>query len=123
MASHPDLPPAVEDRLPEESLETSAECYVLRLYVTGTTARSARAIANLRRICEERLQGQYNLEVVDIYQQPEAAKIHQIVAAPTLVKMLPQPLRRIIGDLSDHERVLTGLDLQPRSASDRGQKG
>lgn len=87
--------------------------YVLRLYVTGTTVRSARAIANLRRICEERLLGQYDLEVVDIYQDPEAAREHQIIAAPTLVKLLPQPLRRIIGDLSDHDRVLAGLDLQP----------
>jgi circadian clock protein KaiB len=90
--------------------------YVLRLFVTGTTTRSARAIANLRRVCEERLRGEYDLEVVDIYQHPTAAKEYQIVAAPTLVKMLPLPLRRIIGDLADTERVLAGLDLSPKSA-------
>jgi circadian clock protein KaiB len=90
--------------------------YILRLFVTGTTPRSARAIANLRRVCEERLKGEYDLEVVDIYQRPEAACEHQIVAAPTLVKMLPLPLRRIIGDLADEERVLAGLDLSPKSS-------
>jgi circadian clock protein KaiB len=87
--------------------------YVLRLFITGTTARSSRAIANLRRLCEERLHGAYSLEVVDIYQHPEAAKEYQILAAPTLVKMLPLPLRRIIGDLANKERVLAGLDLSP----------
>jgi circadian clock protein KaiB len=89
--------------------------YVLRLFVTGTTARSARAIANLRRVCEEHLQGEYDLEVVDIYLRPEMAKEHQIIAAPTLVKMLPLPLRKIIGDLADEERVLAGLDIAPKS--------
>jgi circadian clock protein KaiB len=89
--------------------------YVLRLFVTGTTARSARAIANLRRVCEEYLQGEYDLEVVDIYLRPELAKEHQIIAAPTLVKMLPLPLRKIIGDLADEERVLAGLDLAPKN--------
>jgi len=95
--------------------------YVLRLFVTGTTARSARAIANLRRVCEERLRGEYDLEVVDMYQQPDAAKEYQIVAAPTLVKMLPLPLRRIIGDLADEERVLAGLDLRPKSSTAIGR--
>jgi circadian clock protein KaiB len=88
--------------------------YVLRLFITGTTARSSRAIANLRRVCEERLRGEYDLEVVDIYQHPDAAKQYQILAAPTLVKMLPLPLRRIIGDLANEERVLAGLGLSPR---------
>lgn len=83
--------------------------------MTGTTARSARAIANLRRVCEEHLQGEYDLEVVDIYLRPEMAKEHQIIAAPTLVKMLPLPLRKIIGDLADEERVLAGLDIAPKS--------
>jgi circadian clock protein KaiB len=91
--------------------------YVLRLFITGTTSRSARAIANLRRLCEERLRGEYDLEVVDIYQHPEAAKEHQIVAAPTLLKVLPLPLRRIIGDLANEERVLAGLDLSPKPSS------
>jgi circadian clock protein KaiB len=90
--------------------------YVLRLFVTGTTSRSARAIANLRRVCEQRLRGEYDLEVVDIYQRPDAAKEYQIVAAPTLVKLLPLPLRRIIGDLADEQRVLAGLDLVPNDA-------
>jgi circadian clock protein KaiB len=88
--------------------------YVLRLFITGTTSRSASAIENLRRLCEERLQGQYDLEVIDIYQHPQAAKDYQIVAAPTLVKVLPPPLRRIIGDLANEERVLAGLDLRPK---------
>jgi circadian clock protein KaiB len=93
-----------------------ASSYVLRLFVTGTTARSARAIANLRRVCEQHLRGTYDLEVVDIYQHPSSAKEYQIVAAPTLVKMLPLPLRRIIGDLANEERVLAGLDLSPKNS-------
>lgn len=88
--------------------------YVLRLFITGTTSRSSKAIANLRRVCEERLHGKYDLEVVDIYQHPAAAQQYQILAAPTLVKMLPLPLRRIIGDLANEERVLAGLDLSPK---------
>ena len=88
-----------------------AEHYVLRLYVTGMTPRSARAVGNLRAICAEYLHGGYDLEVVDIYQQPVLAKGEQIIAAPTLIKKLPLPMRRIIGDMSDRERVLLGLDL------------
>ena len=94
--------------------ETGSGRCVLRLYVAGSTARSVRAIENLRRICEEHLAGRYDLEVVDIYQQPEAAREFQLIAAPTLVRLLPEPLRRVIGDLSDEERVLRGLDLQSR---------
>ncbi|WP_339915421.1 circadian clock KaiB family protein [uncultured Brevundimonas sp.] len=86
--------------------------YALRLYVTGTTTRSAKAIANLRQVCESRLEGRYELEVIDIYQEPGAAADHQILAAPTLVKMSPLPMRRIIGDLSDHSRLLAGLGLE-----------
>lgn len=85
--------------------------YVLRLYVTGSTARSARAIENMRRICEDHLEGRYDLEVVDIYQNPTATIEQQIIAARTLVKLLPSPLRRIIGDLSNKEKVLAGLDI------------
>ena len=85
--------------------------YVLRLYVTGSTARSARAIENMRRICEDHLEGRYDLEVVDIYQNPTATIEQQIIAAPTLVRLLPSPLRRIIGDLSNKEKVLAGLDI------------
>ncbi|HEV3057014.1 MAG TPA: circadian clock KaiB family protein [Vicinamibacterales bacterium] len=88
-----------------------AEPYFLRLYVTGMTPRSARAVHNVRAICDEYLDGQYDLEVIDIYQQPALTKGEQIVAAPTLIKKLPLPMRRIIGDMSNRERVLLGLDL------------
>jgi circadian clock protein KaiB len=87
------------------------ERYLLRLYVTGMTPRSARAVKNLRAICDECLEGRYDLEVIDIYQQPVLAKGEQIIAAPTLIKKLPLPMRRIIGDMSNRERVLLGLDL------------
>lgn len=89
--------------------------YLLHLYVTGLTARSTRAIANVRAICEEHLRGRYQLEVIDLYKQPLLARREQIVAAPTLVKNVPPPLRRIIGDMSNKERVLAGLDLRPRT--------
>ena len=87
------------------------ERYVLRLYVTGMTARAMRAIENVRAICDEHLEGRYDLEVIDVYQQPILAKDEQIIAAPTLIKKLPLPLRRIIGDMSQRDRVLLGLDL------------
>ncbi len=89
--------------------------YVLRLYVTGQTPRSLAAIENMRRICAEHLAEHYTLEVIDIYQHPEACEEQQIIAAPTLIKVLPHPLRRIIGDLSNTEKVLVGLDLRNRS--------
>jgi circadian clock protein KaiB len=104
----------------ERAARTPAERYVLRLYVTGLTPRSARAVSNLRAICDEYLDGRYDLEVIDIYQQPVLTKGEQIVAAPTLVKKLPLPMRRIIGDMSNRERVLLGLDLV--RASDRGAR-
>lgn len=85
--------------------------YVLCLYITGTTAKSTRAVENVRWLCERHLAGHYDLEVVDLYQQPELAAREQLVAAPTLVRKLPLPLRRLVGDMSNHERVLTGLDL------------
>jgi circadian clock protein KaiB len=87
--------------------------YVLRLYIAGNTHKSAQAIANIREICETHLEGRYELEVIDIYQQPELARGQQIIAAPTLIKALPLPLRRLVGDLSRSERILVGLDLQP----------
>ena len=93
--------------------------YVLRLYVTGTTGKSVRAIQNVRRICEEHLEGLYDLEVVDIYKNLPLARGDQIIAAPTLIKRLPAPLRRLIGDMSDEQRVLVGLDIRPR----RGGRG
>ncbi len=90
------------------------ERYLLRLYVTGTTPASQRAIERVRTVCEEHLHGRYELEVIDIYQMPTLARDHQIVATPTLIKVLPQPLRRYIGDLSGVERVLFGLDLREK---------
>ena len=109
-------PVALNPRTLRATLEQAArtppaERYVLRLYVTGMTPRSARAVKNLQAICNEYLEGRYDLEVIDIYQQPVLTKGEQIIAAPTLVKKLPLPMRRIIGDLSNRERVLLGLDL------------
>jgi len=95
--------------------EQPGERYVLRLYVTGTTPQSTRAIANIKRLCEEYLKGRYDLEVVDLYQQPGRAQSEQIIAVPTLIKKLPLPLRRLIGDLSSRERIVVGLDLRPKS--------
>ncbi len=99
----------------EEALKDSKnEKYVLRLYVAGTTARSVNAILNIKKICEEHLKGRYELEVIDIYQQPTLAKGEQIIAAPTLVKKLPFPLRKFIGSMYDVDRILVGLDLKPK---------
>jgi circadian clock protein KaiB len=89
--------------------------YVLRLYVAGITPRSQEAIRNIKAICEEHLVGRYDLQIVDIYQQPVLAKGEQIIAAPTLIKKLPLPLRRLIGGMADKDKVLVGLDLRPRS--------
>lgn len=102
----------------EKSLQaTGNEKYVLRLYVTGMTPRSIKAIENSRKICEENLQGRYKLEVIDIYQQPEYAKKEQILAAPTLIKKLPLPLRKFIGDMSNKEKILIGLNLVTKKDS------
>jgi circadian clock protein KaiB len=98
--------------------EPEGEHYLLRLFVTGSTAKSVRAIRNIRALCEEKLQGRYELEVIDIYQHPEDLKKEEIVVTPTLVKRLPLPFRKIIGDLSDKERVLIGLDLVARKPLD-----
>jgi circadian clock protein KaiB len=94
------------------------EQYVLRLYVTGMTARSSRAVNNLRTICDQYLEGRYDLEVIDIYQQPALTRGEQIVAAPTLIKKLPLPMRRIIGDMSNRDGVLLGLDLVASSRAE-----
>lgn len=89
---------------------TQAE-YVLRLYVTGSSPRSLKAISNLKRVCEEYLHDQYELQVIDIYKNPNAAREEQIIAAPTLIKRLPAPLRRFVGDLSNKQKLLIGLGL------------
>ena len=86
--------------------------YILRLYVAGQTPKSVDAITNINKICEENLKGRYMLDVIDLYQQPQLAQGEQIIAVPTLIKKLPPPLRRIIGDMSNTERVLVGLDLR-----------
>jgi circadian clock protein KaiB len=87
--------------------------YILKLYITGRTPRSERAISNLQRICEEDLANQYEMVIIDILERPQLAEDEKILATPMLIKQLPPPLRRIIGDLSDTEKVILGLDLQP----------
>ena len=94
--------------------DTRDKHYLLRLYVTGTSPRSIRAIGNIKNICEENLKGRYELEIIDVYQQPDIATDKMIIALPTLVKELPQPLRRLIGDLSNKKQVLAGLDIIPK---------
>jgi circadian clock protein KaiB len=89
--------------------------YVLRLYVTGMTPKSTRAIANVRKLCEKFLEGRYELDVIDMYQQPKLAKGEQIIATPTLIKKLPLPLRKLIGDMSDTEKFLVGIDLKSKN--------
>jgi circadian clock protein KaiB len=105
----PDSVEAFEKALREAE---EGQSYVLRLFVTGMTPNSTRAIENTRALCEEHLQGRYQLEIIDIFQQPIFAREGQIVAAPTLVKELPPPLRKFIGDMSHTERILMGLDLR-----------
>jgi circadian clock protein KaiB len=92
------------------------ETFVLRLYIAGLSLRSSHAVENIKKICEEHLKGRYELEVIDIYQHPELAKGEQVVAAPTLIKKLPPPLRKFIGDLADTEKILIGLDVRPKTA-------
>lgn len=101
----------------EKTVSQSGESgkYILRLYVTGATPRSQHAIANVKRICEEHLKGRYELEIIDIYQQPALARGEQIIATPTLIKKIPTPLRRFIGDMADTEKILFGLDLVERT--------
>lgn len=89
--------------------------FTLKLYITGNTPRAERAIANLRRICDDELQGQYEMIVIDVLERPQLAEDEKILATPTLIKQLPPPLRRIIGDLSDTDQVLLGLDILPNA--------
>jgi circadian clock protein KaiB len=117
----PDLPPppasspAPAAAADDGSKGDASERYILRLYVAGMTSRSARAVENVRAFCEKHLEGRYELQVIDVYQQPALAKSEQLIAAPTLIKKLPLPLRRLIGDMSNEERILVGLDLVPRT--------
>lgn len=108
MKPHP-IPAA----LPEDNPQSVASSrYVLRLYVAGKSPKSVNAIVNIQKICEENLHGRYQLEVIDLYQQPHLAQEEQIIALPALIRKLPPPLRRIIGDMSNTERVLVGLDIR-----------
>jgi len=98
------------------SNRSPSKLWELRLYVAGQTPRSLTAFANLQQICEEHLKGRYRIEVIDLVERPQLSKGDQILAIPTLVRKLPEPVRKIIGDLSDTERVLVGLDLRPPPA-------
>ncbi len=105
------------ERFEEALAKAESEDYVLCLYVAGSTPKSVRAIDNIKRICEEQLSGHYELEVIDIYANPGAASNDQVVAVPTLVKKLPLPFRKLIGDLSNEGYVLHGLAFKPKSPS------
>ncbi len=98
---------------PNRKVLNSDEMWELRLYVAGVTPKSVEAFANLKKICEEHLAGKYHIEVVDLLENPRLASGDQILAIPTLVRKLPPPIKKIIGDLSDTERVLVGLNLKP----------
>ena len=106
-------PGAVGDVLAETA--DQPEFWNMRLYVAGQTPKSLRALANLKKICEEYLAGKYHIEIVDLLENPQLASRDQILAIPTLIRNLPEPMRKIIGDLSNVERVLVGLDMRPRS--------
>jgi circadian clock protein KaiB len=103
-----------EDLSPTPSPQDDTKAFVLRLYVAGQTPKSILALANLKEICETHLQGRYEIEIIDLIENPQLAQGDQILALPTLVRRLPQPIKRIIGDLSNTERVLVGLDLRAR---------
>jgi circadian clock protein KaiB len=105
---------ASEDQSATPTPPSEGKAYRLRLYVAGQTPKSVLALANLQQICEEHLQGRYEIEVIDLLVNPQLAQGDQILALPTLVRRLPEPIKRIIGDLSNKERVLVGLDLQER---------
>jgi len=107
-------PPPRKPAKPKTSEEPGGAEWNLRLYVAGRTPKSIIAFTNLKKICEEHLQGKYRIEVVDLMEHPQLAKGDQILALPTLVRRLPEPIKKIIGDLSNTERVLVGLDLRPQ---------
>jgi circadian clock protein KaiB len=99
--------------------DPTAHTYLLKLYVTGTSPRTRQAIENLQRICEQELRDRYRLEIIDVLERPQAAEDDRILATPTLIKQLPPPLRRVIGDLSDKEKVLFGLEVRSVPDSDK----
>jgi circadian clock protein KaiB len=113
----PKKKPAARRRTARKRKARKPQVYSMRLFVTGVTPRSTRAIANLRRLCEEHLPGRYKLEVVDVYQQPRLAREGQIIAAPTLIKQFPLPLRKFIGDMSNTRSLLLGLELLAAAAA------
>jgi circadian clock protein KaiB len=104
----------VTDEFEKALKEESQRTYILRLFVTGMTPKSQKAIENVRKMCDEHLKGRCELEIIDIYQQPDYARTEQLIAAPTLIKKLPLPLRKFIGDMSDKEKILVGLDIIPK---------
>ena len=112
---------AFEEALKDKALKRAT--YILRLYVTGSSNRSLRAVYNLKKLCEEYLPDDYELEVIDIYKDPAAAREAQIIAAPTLVKKLPQPIRKFVGDMSNTQKILIGLDVYKRQDADEGLSG
>ncbi|MDD5033430.1 MAG: circadian clock protein KaiB [Methylococcaceae bacterium] len=110
MTTKPTTPSAPET----EPAQAESDTFILRLYVAGQTPKSMAAFSNLKTICEDHLAGRYQIEVIDLLENPQLARGDQILAIPTLVRKLPEPVRKIIGDLSNTERVLVGLDLRPR---------
>lgn len=113
MKTSPDRPAQPTEKTAPRKVTSSR--YILKLYVAGQSPKSVNAIVNIKKICEENLQGRYELDVIDLYQQPQLAQGEQIIAVPTLIRKLPPPLRRIIGDMSNTERVLVGLDIRKKS--------
>ena len=106
--------PSATERFEEALRRRGERHFVLRLYIVGATPASQRAIANLTSLCEQYLPGRHTLEIIDIYQQPALASTAQIIAAPTLVRLLPEPIARVVGDLSDRDKVLVSLDIETR---------
>ncbi len=107
--------PSATESMEQAIARQDKEKYVLKLYITGMTPRSQEALRNIKKIMRDNFGDNYELEVIDIYQQPTLAKDDQIIAVPTLIKKLPSPLRRLIGDLSQEDRIILGLDLKPKS--------
>jgi circadian clock protein KaiB len=111
--------PSLKEEFERLLQERSSERYVLKLYVTGMTPRSTEAVAMVKGICEDLLPGRHDLEVIDLYEDPRTASLHQVVAAPTLVRQLPLPVRRLVGNLSDRVRVLEALNLSAPAGSEK----